>query len=134
MQSIRLRLLALFAVLLVALPLAAAARELYQCRMMGRVMSSCCCASSAQTAHAADRGPSLEKSDCCTRLEQRTQAASGVRDEAARSAAAPLATQTRVCVILPEPVQDLRVREPAHARAPPPTGPPLFLKHCALLS
>jgi hypothetical protein len=138
MPLVRRRWFALLALLLVALPLGAAGRDQYFCRMMGRLMDSCCCVPpGADTSHVArsSGGPRLERQDCCERVEGLRASATALRDAAVRLPLSAFATLACARPLLPElPSMGSVQGEAVQARAPPPTGPPLYLKHCALLS
>ncbi|HEY3500625.1 MAG TPA: hypothetical protein VGK73_38290, partial [Polyangiaceae bacterium] len=71
---------------------------------------------------------------CCQRIEQRGAAVPGVHDAAARLPSPPLATATPWFDLVADFTPAVRIPQRVQARAPPYSGPPLFLKHCALLS
>src|SRR5689334_16927218 len=136
MLRLRTRLLALVTALLVALPLGAVVRDQVLCRMAGRVMSSCCCARAGASHHEASdaqRVPEARKASCCERLSAHAASPSAVRDGADRFPSLLVATvppSLELAAVLP---QRLGGEGGARVRAPPPTGPPLFLKHCSFL-
>lgn len=137
MPRIPSRLLALLALVLVAMPLGAVAREQYFCRVMGRVTTGCCCAQAAAKARVlarSDDGACIQRQDCCARIQESRGAAPALRDAALRMPVAVDAMATAVFFV-PEPApMGLLLADAVQARAPPPTGPPLYLKNCALLS
>jgi hypothetical protein len=136
MFALRARVVALVVALFMALPAGAFARGLYFCRSMDRVMEDCCCGTDTSIAPAS-RGAELQRTDCCQLLRPALQG--GVPATQARNAAAappPLVT------ILPElvamPLRAVR-RVPGRtrterARGSPSLGPPVYLKHCVLLT
>jgi len=135
MQTLRARIAALLAVVLVALPAFAFAQNRYFCAAMGLVMESCCCKSASESPGA--KCPvQVQAADCCELLESaEREATPAVRDGAATRVPAPalVATLSPWAVALGVDARELggAVRQ---ARAPPSHGPPLYLKHCVLLS
>jgi len=135
MDRTRPRLLALLMVLLVGAPLGAFARQHYFCHAMGRVMEKACCCASAKHAAARPGLPELRSRDCCERVKQAERDATpAVAQGDARIAAPALATVEVVAIrVAPTPVR-LAPSTSIQARAPPPTGPPLFLLNCSFLT
>lgn len=135
---LRTRLLALLTALAIALPLGAAGPDLYFCHVMGRTLSSCCCpdaASSSPHTRGATVGAKVQKSDCCTVVNRAVAPTiPGVRDEATRLHAPLAAISVALLEAIPAPGLSALIDDPVGARAPPGSGPSLFLKHCALLT
>jgi hypothetical protein len=119
--------------MLVLLAAGESARTHYFCRMMGRVVASCCCAEDADGAWLVERRVVLRAPDCCERLEPRSVTSPAVPGKAAGitspSAVAPVLL-AELPAPSPHPATAMTLRE---ARAPPAVGPPLFISHCALL-
>jgi hypothetical protein len=135
---LRIRLLALLTALAIALPLGAGGRDLFFCHVMGRTLSSCCCprvTNSSVHVRTATDDARAEKSNCCTVVDRDvTPTIPGIRDEATRVQASLAATRVTRLDAIPEPNIETLLDNPVRARAPPASGPALFLKHCALLS
>jgi hypothetical protein len=133
MRLLRVRILALLAVIAMALPGGASSRAQYFCRMMERVMPSCCCGGERQSQRL-ERATVVRAADCCERIAPSSHAGTA----AVRDASAPIETWALVAT-LPEIARvafnsswtDVPV---PRAQAPPGVGPPLFLKHCVLLT
>jgi hypothetical protein len=127
------RALAFLTACVVALPVLALGQGPFFCRSMERVMSSCCCQHEGPSAHERDAGsPRLERAACCVRIEATTGSA------ALRPAAALLDAPLLVALgpaFEPVPTPAARALGSSHvqARAPPDTGPPLFIQNCSLL-
>ena len=130
MAMFRTPLVLLLTALLALWPVGAPGHARYFCRMMDRVMDSCCCGS--KSAEAVSPEAELRNADCCVRLSQGALSVAG----ADRDAMQPLPT-----LALPETIglevhaagQDVLVAmlledQPLSAR-----GPPLFLKNCVFL-
>ena len=135
---LRTRLLALLTALAIALPVGAAGRDLYFCHVMGRTLSSCCCpgaTSSSLHVRTATVDAKIEKSNCCTVVEHEvTPTIPGIRDEATRVHAPLAAISVALFEAIPGPNLRALLDAPVRARAPPGSGPPLYLKNCALLT
>lgn len=128
------RVLALLATLLVAWPAAAFGGTQLVCRMMGRVVSTCCCGPSAHGEKKASVGAELRARDCCEKIAQADRGVvPAVRYAEVRVDAAALVAVAPVVSALPISRAHALAEWPSLARAPPP-GVPLFLKHCSLLS
>lgn len=130
MRALRAQLVALLTALAVLLPGTAFARAQYFCKMMDRVVATCCC-------HA-DRGQSCEaqvqRTDCCEKI------APAARSATLKATGNELSIPTAaVAGVIPAPTYafprriDGLVLSP-QARAPPGLGPPLFILHCSLLT
>lgn len=128
-----LQLLLLLAVLLGLGSGARFAEGSFFCRMMGRAVTECCCAHEApraQATHAAE----MSAADCCERLSQAAHNGVAVRHDA--GVQTPYAPVMLPLTWFEYPVRAVPLvsSRPALARAPPGLGPPLFIKHCAILS
>jgi len=127
------RVVALLAALVAALPLSAFAEGLLFCRPMNRVMTTCCCQHRATTAD--PNTPSFERAPCCERLESGSHGVISAVPEAAPRLDAPLAiTLAPPFELAALPFVRTVANSQALARAPPRTGPPLFIQHCSLLT
>jgi hypothetical protein len=132
MHSLRLRIVALLVGFSILLPGGAFVRAHYFCRMMDRVMPAPCC-EAERVARASAREVQVSAPDCCVRIQ------SAARDVAsAASEGLPRIPVATLVATIAEPVYvplATRRRAPriAHARAPPPLGPPIFIANCALL-
>ena len=136
MHSLRARIPILLVALLLALPAGAAGRHQYFCRMMGRLLDACCCAS-AQSDAIAKRspGPEAKAKDCCERIESAgREAIPALRDGALRIESPVVATLPALLAIVPAPVFSPAGIHHVQARAPPALGPPIFLKNCSFLT
>jgi len=132
MRRFRLQLMALFAVLAILMSGAAAAQTRYRCLMSGRIFETCCCAEAGR-APAAHRQVEARVPDCCEPVVSAAHAgATATLDVEQVFAAAFDATVPIRIDVLPRPAGERLViwRD----RGPPGVGPPLFIKHCSLLS
>jgi hypothetical protein len=129
---LRARLVAFLASLLMVLPVGVPAHARYFCRMMDRVMDSCCCpGKSARDAHHSEA--QARSPDCCVRLTQGALPAGDTRRDVATPGWTPTLLPSReldVPSALSHDALDLGgvAKEAVLAR-----GPPLFLKHCVFL-
>src|SRR5450432_3735549 len=133
MVAVRAWLFALLATLLVLLPSGGFARSEHYCRMSGRVVTSCCC-DDAVAAATPSRSQQIQVEDCCQRISASTRSASLGLHRAVR----PIAPAALVPAV-PEPFampQSIGVAGQCaeSTQAPLAIGPPLFVRHCALLS
>lgn len=131
MNSIRARILALFTALLSLMAVSLPARAHFFCRMMDRVVDSCCCASTG--AVDADCRAELKAPDCCVRLTQGTLPAAEARKDVVPLPSSPALVPQRLPVALAAPEVELPNVGRLAQRVLPTRGPPLFLQHCALL-
>jgi hypothetical protein len=132
MRPVSLRFLAFLATLLIALPSLASTRTHYFCRAMERVLPACCCARKAPTKP--PEGSQVRAADCCEEIS-----AAGRTVPATLSAppthVPPFALVATVPSFTVAPAPTSKVSTPVpNAQAPPGLGPPLFLKHCSLLT
>jgi hypothetical protein len=134
MRPLRAQLIAALTVLSVLLPGSAFARTQYFCRMMNRVVSTCCCEAQKHRDAEVSRSPKVRPTDCCQKVtaSDRTATAStskidcSVPEASIAEAPAPLAfVASRTFTLVAPSIQ---------ARAPPSIGPPLFIAHCSLLT
>lgn len=136
MLALRARIVALLAAIAMMLPNGAAARAAYFCRMMERVMPSCCC-SGAHAAHGARDEPRQAKAgspDCCERVGAPNRAPAGAASDAELQVpSAALVSLLPIDVLFAAPVA-LGAEHASSARGPPPRARPLFIVHCSLLS
>jgi hypothetical protein len=129
MQLSSARILASFTALLCLLAVSVPARAHYFCRMMGRVVDSCCCESPAP---GRVRRAELKAPDCCVRLSPGALPAAEVRRDVVAPPAAP-ALLTAPLVVAAAPRWERPNVSWRAQRARLTRGPPLFLQHCALL-
>ncbi|MEO8901774.1 MAG: hypothetical protein ABI488_08115 [Polyangiaceae bacterium] len=133
MRTVRLRIIALLAAVLVLMSGAASARTQYLCHMTGRVVGACCCASAGSPRAATQLTARLRAADCCERVVTAGRAAvTGTRDLLNRVSAASLFAVLPAYVLV-QPAARVIGLAPRSSRAPPRLGPPLFVAHCALL-
>jgi hypothetical protein len=130
MRSLRAEFLALLAALMLLVGTAYAGPQ-YLCRMSGRVLAGCCCASNQERQESTCE-PTLVAGDCCERLAPRD------RSQVARGATGENVPPAALSAILSEPVYAFPVAVAARAvveqsRGPPMVGPPIFVAHCAFL-
>jgi hypothetical protein len=134
MRPLRAQLIAVLTVLAVLLPGSAFARAQYFCRMMDRVVATCCC--DADSGHR--DGPScavqVRPTDCCEKITTGTRSATlkAISNELSIPSAAIASTVPAPVHLFPRAVEGLIL--PRQARAPPGVGPPLFIVHCSLLT
>lgn len=112
----------------------AAVRALVECRMSGRVQTTCCCHSTRAAAPHTQQDDRFERPACCKVM-------------AIQSSAVPASPQDSLSVSLGIAASSILLDLPAHralpgiervvrarSRAPPSGWPPLFIKHRSLLS
>ena len=123
----------MLATLLVLLPNGAPAPAEHYCRMMGRVVATCCCGDEARPA-LPGAGQQIQVENCCQRVTPSNRSASLAPSKAlpSRAPAALLATVLEPLGALPGAGVGRKCAE--STQAPLAIGPPLFVKHCALLS
>jgi hypothetical protein len=127
------RLVGLLTALAVLLPGTAFARGQYFCRMMNRVVATCCCEREETPPAEARCAAKVRMTDCCERISAsaRTPALKAAGADVPIPPAAIAATVPAMEYVVPR-VGATRAL-PAQARAPPSIGPPLFIAHCSLL-
>jgi hypothetical protein len=110
----------------------AAASTRYLCRMTGRVVATCCCATEGSSR--ATRAPQQARpADCCEKIVTAARSgATGIRAQfdgisgpSWVATLPPYAYAPLTAQLVGVPVRS--------ARAPPAAGPPLFIAHCAFL-
>lgn len=131
-KRLALRCLALFAVVLVALPAWAGAAEKYQCRYSKRVMTSCCCKAKHDAAKQDDSSPQARAPSCCDRLRQAGNSASASVRDTAQSALEANCVGSLVPIAEPAPARLLVLSAEASVDAR--AGPAIFLRDCRLLT
>jgi hypothetical protein len=134
MRPLRVQLIALITALAVLLPGSAFARTQFFCRMMNRVVATCCCDTNANSADASCQ-PQVRATDCCEKVTTTARSATAARALDTDLSVPPALLTATVPVhvyVFPEAVGTLtRI---AQARAPPGVGPPLFILNCSLLT
>lgn len=134
MRPLRAQLIAVLTALAVLLPGSAFARTQYFCRMMNRVVATCCCdADSSRHDHPACTAQ-VRSSDCCERtpIATRSLTLKAMGNELSVPSAAIASIVPAPAYVFPRVVEALAL--PGWARAPPIVGPPLFIVHCSLLT
>jgi hypothetical protein len=132
MRRVSLRLLAFLVTLLVALPSLASARTHYFCRGMERVLSERCCAHEAPAKPF--EGTEVRAVDCCETVAAAAHAGSAALTEPPKHVP-PFALVASLPTFTVAAIPSSGASTPVpHAQAPPGLGPPLFLKHCSLLT
>lgn len=136
MHSLRVqivRLVGLLTALAVLLPGTAFARGQYFCRMMNRVVATCCCEREGTSPPEARCVAKIRTTECCERISAsaRTPAVRAASTDIVVPPATIASTVPALEYVLPR-VGATRAL-PAQARAPPGVGPPLFIAHCSLL-
>jgi hypothetical protein len=132
MRPLRAQLIAVLTVLAVLLPGSVFARTEYFCRMMNRVVATCCC--DADSGHDPSYAAQVRSTDCCERITTGTRSATlkATGNEFSIPSLAIPATVLAPAYVFPRVVHALV--SPRQARAPPGVGPPLFIMHCSLLT
>jgi hypothetical protein len=137
---LRARLVALLTSLLLLWPVGVQAHARYFCRMMDRVMDSCCCEGESalealliKAEVKAEGEVQARTPDCCVRLTQGALPAADTRRDAATPSsmpALPAANALQLPAVFQREVLELAGVEDEAVVA---RGPPLFLKHCVFL-
>lgn len=135
MFFVRARFIAFLAALFLVLPAGAFARTQYFCRSMDRVMDDCCCGT--DTTRPVTRGAELQRGDCCQLLKPVLH--DGIRATQCRNAtiapASLVAILPEVAVLSPPPLRGApSPKQALRLRSSPILGPPVYLKHCVLLT
>jgi hypothetical protein len=126
------RLMVAVAAILALLAAGAPLGTRYFCRMMGRVVTECCCERSAEARHS-DDGAQIRATDCCERLAASVRSFVAVpADQVAHLPAAP------ILAVLPSPAVVLPAARLVSVLVPSARAPPLltlrrFIAHCRLL-
>jgi hypothetical protein len=123
---------AMLAVLLAVWPAAASIHSRFFCRMMDRVVDSCCCRSQEALPAVAPQ-PEARVPDCCERLTQGTLPNAEPRRDVLKAFSWPLLPSTSQAQVLPAAALELLPASREGQRASGARGPPLFLAKCALL-
>ena len=121
---------ALLAVLLAVWPAAASVHAQFFCRMMDRVVDSCCCRTEAAPV---DPQPEARVPDCCERLTQGALPNADTRRDMVQSCCSPLLLSANEVQVLPGAALEVLPPSREGQRAVSARGPPLFLANCALL-
>jgi hypothetical protein len=125
------RILALVTALLALLAVSPPERAHYFCRMMDRVVDSCCCESPAAADGACPA--QLKAPDCCVRLTRGTLPAAEARRDVVPPLSSPALAPVELPLVVAAPPLELANVGRRAQRVLPTRGPPLFLRHCALL-
>jgi hypothetical protein len=134
MRPRRLQLIAILTAIAVLLPGSAFARTQYFCRMMNRVVPTCCCDSGTSSSEATSCGPQVRASDCCEKIATAARSATvrALATDFSVPPAALTATVPAAVYVFRKTVATLTL--PAQARAPPGVSPPLFILNCSFLT
>ncbi|MEO8185127.1 MAG: hypothetical protein ABI895_40490 [Deltaproteobacteria bacterium] len=129
---LRARLVALLASLLVLWPVGAPAHARYFCRMMDRVLDSCCCPRESERV-ALHSEPEVRSPDCCVRLTQGALPTAEPPRHVATPGWMPARLASRELDVTPAFQSDVLDLGGVAKEAVLARGPPLFLKHCVFL-
>ncbi|MEI9938709.1 MAG: hypothetical protein WDO69_15935 [Pseudomonadota bacterium] len=136
MRAVRVKLLALLTALLLLLPGVVSAHAQYYCQMAGHVVAACCCKAevSARPSSGSLAAPECRVADCCQRISSPSLAASaGAKQTLQHIATAPLSFTVPPAFRVSARGESRRACAES-TQAPLAIGPPLFVRHCALLS
>jgi hypothetical protein len=128
----RAQIAALLAVLLAVWPATASVHARYFCRMMDRVVDSCCCRSEAELQQVEPQ-PEARVPDCCERLTQGGLPNAEPRRDVVKPFSSPLLLSASEVQVLPRALLQVIPASREDQRAIGARGPPLFLANCALL-
>lgn len=138
MVVVRAWLFGLLTALLVLLPGQGSVRVEHFCRMAGRVVASCCCDEAATASSPGEASPGaaqqLQVDNCCQRLSSAGRSASFAPSKALPALALAALPPSRALDFDAQPGCSLGSQCAEVTQAPLAIGPPLFVKHCALLS
>jgi hypothetical protein len=129
---LRARIVALLASLLLLWPLGAPAHARYFCRMMDRVLDTCCCGHESEL-EALHREARARAADCCVRLTQGALPTADARRDGLISGGLPALPAAGTPSVLPAFESEVLVAAGLPEEAVLARGPPLFLKHCVFL-
>jgi len=133
LKRLRLRILVLTLMAGLLVPVTAFARVLSICNMGGAKAKACCCHKGAKKAGC--KTPAIDRQSCCKTLVTHSEKASATQGAGAGFDVPPAALLERLPAIAhTERALSEGARFAPRARAPPPIGPPLFLRDCRILS
>ena len=133
MRTLRAQLIAALTVVAVLLPGSAFARTQYFCRMMNRVVATCCCEGADR--HEEETSiPEVRATDCCQKIAAGSQSVVAAVSNSDFSVPPAAVVDASMPTVLIAPANFQFVAPSIQARAPPAIGPPLFIAHCALLT
>jgi hypothetical protein len=133
MRTLRAQLIAALTVVAVLLPGSAFARTQYFCRMMNRVVATCCC-EGADRHEERSASPEVRATDCCQKIAAESRSVAAAVSKTDFSVPAAVVVDAPTPLIPAAPASFAVVAPSIQARAPPAIGPPLFIAHCALLT
>jgi hypothetical protein len=129
---LRARLVAFLTSLLLLWPLGAPAHARYFCRMMERVLDSCCCANESEL-EALHPEAKARPADCCVRLTQGALPTADTRRDGLMPGSLHALLTDREPSISPAFESEVLAAAAGAEGVVLARGPPLFLKHCVLL-
>jgi hypothetical protein len=129
---LRARLVAFLASLLMLWPVGTPTHARYFCRMMERVMDTCCCPrkSALEALHSEAQAQSP---DCCVRLTQGSMPAADSRRDLATPSTLTALLPANALGVSPSFQREVLELHGVEEDAVLARGPPLFLKHCVFL-
>jgi hypothetical protein len=130
--TLRARIAVLLATLMAFAPVGAYGHARYFCRMMARVVDDCCCASDAR-ASAPSAEARVQRPDCCDKISRGVLPSADARRDFGVPPSSLAVLAAEPAGIFPAGVTDLEGTAREGRRALPARGPPLFIRHCALL-
>ena len=126
------RILAIMTAIVVALPASALPRTQYYCRMMGEVMSSCCCKGHGDGTTAQVQQDEVRHPGCCELVTTSDEAAPATRDAVAKVFPAGLVAVLPISTDIGRST-GAATRLANVARGPPALAGPRYITHCRLL-
>lgn len=132
LKQLRLHVLVMTLVAGLLVPVTAFARVLSICNMGGRTGKACCCQHSQPESEQC-KTPAIDRALCCTEVTSHAEKASAVQAGPAADVP-PAVLLGHLPMIVPiEWALAESKRFAPRARGPPPLGPPIFLRNCAIL-
>jgi len=129
---LRARIVAFLASLLLLWPLGGPAQARYFCRMMDRVLDTCCCGHESEL-EALHPEAQARSADCCVRLTRGALPTADARRDGLIPGWLPALPGAGAPRVLPAFQSDVSLAAGAPGEPVLARGPPLFLKHCAFL-
>ena len=132
MKQLRLHVLVITLVEGLLVPVTAFARVLSLCNMGGRTGKACCCQhSEPESAHC--KTPAIDRAACCKDVTSHAEKASAVQAGAASDVPPAVLLELLPAIVRIEWALAESKSFAPRARGPPPLGPPIFLRNCAIL-
>lgn len=114
-------------------PVTAFARVLAMCNMAGRSGKTCCCQHDDSDEKKC-RGPAVDRAPCCTVLVSEAEKAAATHAGSANDVPPAALLERLPAALHDELALASGARFAPRARAPPASGPPIFLRDCRILS